>query len=100
MTVLDLLREGKENAVSRYWLAQKLGQNERSVREEITRLRATGINVISSSHGRGYYLGTDAEREAMRREAERRAKSTMKPYGAEVIILYPKRKPLEGQVRF
>ena len=95
MTVMDLLKEGKENAVSRYWLADRLKTSERAVRKEIERLRTKGVNIIS----KGYYLGTDADRETMRREAERRAKSTMKPYGARVIIIYPN-KPLEGQERF
>lgn len=99
MTVMDLLKEGKENAVSRYWLADRMKTSERAVRKEIERLRTKGVNIISSSHGKGYYLGTDADRETMRREAERRAKSTMKPYGARVIIIYPN-KPLEGQERF
>ena len=56
MNILDCLKVGKANAITRSELSVKTGMKDRDMRKEIHDLRIQGELIISSSHGKGYYL--------------------------------------------
>ena len=57
ISVSDLLLYGRENAVSRLYLAGQTGLDERVVRQHINRLRLCGAPIISGTAG--YHLTDD-----------------------------------------
>ena len=70
-----LLDELDNEPKSKWYLAQKLDTNERSIRRAIKELRDNGYVVISHSTNRGYRLGMEEDREGMIREYEARIAS-------------------------
>jgi len=60
MTVLECLKTGRANAVSRGELVRLTGMPDRACRREIERLRREGVPVVSLSDARGYWLAEDA----------------------------------------
>lgn len=72
ISVSDLLLYGKENAVSRLYLAGMTGMDERRVRQHINRLRLRGAPIISGNAG--YHLtGDPYEAESFARSMLHRA---------------------------
>lgn len=65
MNIIDFIPYGKENAVSRYEIALKMGTSERDVRASIKRANAdlerTREAILSSSGGRGYWRTSSIE---------------------------------------
>lgn len=55
--VLEALRKGKDNAVSKQHLARIFGTDERLIRKAIQELRNDGVFIVSA--GRGYYIATE-----------------------------------------
>ena len=58
---------------SREELCEILSCSDRSLRRAVSELRELGINVASSSHDKGYWLGTNKEMEIIAREYDSRA---------------------------
>lgn len=59
--VYNALQKGRQNAIDKYELANKLGITERNVRGHVESLREAGYPIISSSHFKGMYIATDDE---------------------------------------
>lgn len=57
--VLELLQNGKENAIFRRDLCNRLNENERAIRFAIEELRHEGWQIITS--GQGYYIARSNE---------------------------------------
>lgn len=55
MTILDLIPEGRCNAISRTELRLRARLNDRVVRELIEQARRQGTIIINLQDGRGYY---------------------------------------------
>lgn len=53
--LIDNLRFGKENAITRENLAKKMGMGDRDVRELIERARRDGYIIVNDCKGAGYY---------------------------------------------
>ena len=70
--LLDVLTNEPQ---SKWLLAEKLNTNERAVRRAIKELRDNGYIIVSNSTNRGYWLGTDKDRERIVRELEARISS-------------------------
>lgn len=92
MEIIELLKEGKENAVTRETLCAMTGMNDRAVRSEIERLRREYV-ILNDQDGKGYYLSKDAQ-EVQRyvRQEEARAKAIF-------YRLRPARELLKGKSR-
>ena len=75
MEIIELLKEGKENAVTRETLCAMTGMNDRTIRNEIERLRREYV-ILNDQDGKGYYLSKN-EKEVRRyvRQEEARAKA-------------------------
>lgn len=52
---------GKENAVDRFVLSERMGLSDRKVRQLIEDARNAGLFIINNSDGRGYYQTTDLD---------------------------------------
>lgn len=115
MDLMQCLRTGRINAVTRAELVNRTGMPDRANRREIERLRREGVPVISASDGRGYWLAESVEeverflREAdLRAEAQRYPKLRQYAAAAKGLRVVPVRahvrrvgaKEIEGQVRF
>lgn len=59
MNILDFIPYGKDNAVTRQELVRATGLDDRSVRDEISKLRARGEFILSSSSHVGYWRSND-----------------------------------------
>lgn len=59
--VIDCIPCGKENSISRAELVKRTGLDDRTVREEISRLRSKGEFILSSSSHSGYWLSDDSK---------------------------------------
>lgn len=59
--ILNLLKEGKENAIRRETLIEKTGMADRTVRENIRSMRLKGIEIMSLSSCAGYWLPVSYE---------------------------------------
>ena len=59
--VINCLKRGKKNAISRTQLATLTGLNDRANRLAIESARRNGIKIISSSGGVGYYIAENDE---------------------------------------
>ena len=80
MNLLDIIPKGKNNAVSRFDLADTYGVGERHIRLEIERLRREGIYIIPSPKG-GYYITDDInEMETFLKTIDSRMKSEYLTY--------------------
>lgn len=68
MNLLDIMKTGKENAVSLTYLSQMSGMNKRAVRDEINRINTASEEIIcNDGNGSGYYIAADlAEANAYR----------------------------------
>lgn len=77
MTTLseELLEVLTNEPQSKWTLAQMLNTNERAIRRSVKELRNNGYLVISHSINRGYYLGTEKDKEGMIRELNSRIAS-------------------------
>ena len=80
MTLLsqELLRTLTDEPQSKDDLKDKLHISEREVRRCITELRDAGFNVASSSHGKGYWLGNESDKECTIKEYRSRAAKLIK----------------------
>lgn len=59
--VLNCLKIGEENAQSRDTLVTLTGYSDRHVRQQIEQLRRKGIEVMSDSRKRGYWISSGRE---------------------------------------
>ena len=76
MDILQYIPHGKENAITSKELGKLLGIHERTAREEMKRLVRKGVPIMSSSHGKGYWLTDDwDEVGAFLKEHENRIKT-------------------------
>lgn len=93
--IMELLPEGKENAISSEDLVEKINlKNSRELRLQIAKERNAGAIILSTTAG-GYYRSTDREEIAeFIRTLEKRAKSTMKVLKSAKRYL----KNVEGQM--
>ena len=70
---------GRENAVDRFFLSERLGLSDRKTRQLIEDARNAGLFIINNSDGRGYYQTTDLdEMERSYRQDRKRALSILK----------------------
>lgn len=76
MSMLDFIPYGKDNAVTRQELVKLTGFDDRTVRNEIKKLRAEGEPILSSSHHVGYWRSDNPnEIEGYLRECDSRCKA-------------------------
>ena len=62
MTVLDCLKYGADNAVSLNYIATMTGIGKRACRDEMSRITASGEEVVcTDAKGNGYYLAAGVE---------------------------------------
>ena len=62
MELIELLNHGSENAVSLDFLSAMAGMSKRAVREELSRITASGEEVVcTDANGNGYYLAANIE---------------------------------------
>ena len=74
--VINYIKPGRANAVTRAQLVSLTGMDDRQVRDEIKRLRDSGEFIISTSRASGYWFAeTDEEVQRFLDESERRTKS-------------------------
>ena len=52
---------GRENAISRAALAQKLGMSDRKMRDAVEDARLDGLIIINTQNGGGYFQTTDLD---------------------------------------
>lgn len=70
---------GRENAVDRFVLSERMGLSDRKVRQLIEDARNASLFIINNSDGRGYYQTTDLdEMERSYRQDRSRALSILK----------------------
>lgn len=79
MGVIDYIKEGRENAITRRELQQLTGYPDRAIRKEIQKAKGLGMVIIND--GKGYYKPCVGEVEYLRgyiRSEEHKAKSILK----------------------
>lgn len=77
--ILNNLKPGRENSISRDKLVSMTGINDRTIRNTIADLRASGIPIISNTNKGGYYLpATQEEAQEYISSMENRAINTFK----------------------
>ena len=59
--LVDNLRFGKENAITRENLAKKMGMGDRDMRELVERARRAGYIIVNDCKGNGYYRTNNAD---------------------------------------
>ena len=59
MNITDYIGIGKDKAVTRTELCNRLGMTDRTVRKMIELARAEGALIINAQDGRGYYISED-----------------------------------------
>ena len=59
MKIVDFIPVGRENAIRRVELVQRLNLPDRRVREMIERARKDGALIMNAQDGAGYYLSDD-----------------------------------------
>lgn len=92
--MINHIRTGQKNAVTRQQLVNATGLSDRAVRRQIEILRNQGIPIISHSDGKGYWIAeTVSEISAFIAEADGRANSQRYPNLRKLAGV------LEGQVR-
>lgn len=98
MNVIDCIPIGKKNAISRERLAACTGLRDRAVRDTIHNLRLSGNKIISSSNAKGYYIGTDEEWAAFRKEQFSRARSILEVFFSDTNAMMDLLKQMIGEV--
>lgn len=61
MSVTDYIPVGRENAVSRSYLASMLGVSDRKMRKMIEDERRAGAIILNAQDGKGYYMTDDLD---------------------------------------
>lgn len=61
MSVTDYIPVGRENAVSRSYLAAMLGVSDRKMRKMIEDERRAGEIILNAQDGKGYYMTDDLD---------------------------------------
>ena len=56
MDIISAIGVGRENAVTRQQLCEKLGKGDRAVRQMIETARNEGALIINSQDGKGYFM--------------------------------------------
>lgn len=75
--ILNNIKPGRENSISRDKLVSMTGIDDRTIRDTIADLRASGVPIISNTHKGGYYLPANAdEAQEYIESMESRAKKT------------------------
>lgn len=59
MNICDFIPRGRENAVTRSELVQRLNLPDRKIREMIEGARRDGALIINAQNGEGYFLSED-----------------------------------------
>lgn len=80
MNILNLIPQGKANAISRIELRYRAQLNDRAMRELIEQERRNGAIILNLQDGRGYYRPAPDEMDDVRRQFlinERRAMSIL-----------------------
>ncbi len=108
--ITDFLKTGRDNALTRAQLVNRTGLCDRTVREHIEIARSKGAPIISSAHGKGYYLAeSDEDIALVQREYISRGKKMLKTATAigdgwhcrhqiEIQAEIPKKKRLLGRL--
>lgn len=78
--VADYLLPGRENAVSRQALADRLGISERDLRRRVERERLAGTPILASTEVGGYYLPASSDDTA-------RFVASMRSRGVKVLLV-------------
>lgn len=88
MDIVKYIPVGRKNAISRPYLSTLTGLSDRINRKWIEAARRQGVRIISSSHGRGYYIAED-DNEWLHflEEHKRRAESILRVYNDGMIHL-------------
>lgn len=58
MDIISAIGVGRENAVTRAQLCDKLGMGDRAVRQLIEDARNQGALIVNEQNGKGYYIAT------------------------------------------
>lgn len=75
--ILNNIKPGRENSISRDKLVSITGINDRTIRDTIADLRAEGVPIISNTNKGGQYLpATQEEAQEYISSMENRAKNT------------------------
>ena len=61
MKILDYIGTGKENAVTREELTERLSLPDRTIRSMIEAARREGVLIINDGSGAGYYISDNLE---------------------------------------
>jgi transcriptional regulator with XRE-family HTH domain len=59
--LIELISIGKENAVSREYLREATGWNDRLVRRRIAEARKAGLLIVNDQDGNGYYFANNID---------------------------------------
>ena len=57
----EMIPFGRENAIPRHELAEKLSMSDREMRRAIEQVRDEGMFVLNDQSGAGYYRSTDLD---------------------------------------
>ena len=68
MSIIDMIPLGAENAITRAELAAKSGLSDRRMRLAIQQARSNGELILNTQDGRGYFLGTVDDLDAIQRQ--------------------------------
>lgn len=74
MDIISAIGVGRENAVTRAQLCDKLGMGDRAVRKLIEDARNQGALIVNEQNGKGYYIATKLE-EVCRQYAVNKARA-------------------------
>lgn len=89
MTILEALgRTNVEYRIDRRGLARVVGMNDRTLRDEISKLRREGHYIIGDTSSKGgYYMGTAKEWDAFCDQQRRRAVSNFYKKSNEAEVM-------------
>lgn len=78
MDIIKLIGVGKDNAVTRQQLCERLGKGDRVVRQMIEEARNNGFLICNAQDSKGYYMAANsADVLAQLNRNENRAKSIL-----------------------
>ena len=78
MDIISAIGVGRENAVTRQQLCEKLGKGDRTVRQMIEEARNNGFLICNAQDGNGYYMAANsADVLSQINRNENRAKSVL-----------------------
>ena len=98
MNIFQFIPKGRQNAILRSELAKLSGMSDRSVREEIERLRHCGNLIANMQDGKGYFICQTAEEaDTYARLQDSRAKAILQPIKFFKRFAVVQRKRIEGQ---